>query len=185
MLKISDNPPARWPLDRSITTDLGAWSVARVKPRNEKAFARELQKMDLGYYLPLLTKRTIRKDNGKPRKSIVCLFPGYVPIVDYAEHRGQILRGGRVLTVIEVVDQKKFVDELEHIHRAAEHGQLLDSLPGLALGRRVVITAGPMRGVEGVVTDLDRPQTIHLNVEMFNRSVTVSVSPEELKMIED
>ncbi len=30
MLKQSDNPPARWPLDRPLQDDLGQWCVARV-----------------------------------------------------------------------------------------------------------------------------------------------------------
>ena len=91
MLKPADNPDPRWPRDRSLAADLGQWWVARVKPRHEKALAGDLARQGVGYYLPLMTKRTVRRDNGKVRKSIVCLFPGYLALAGYQEHKTEVL----------------------------------------------------------------------------------------------
>ena len=87
--------------------------MARVRARNEKALARELAGIEVGYYLPMLTRRVARRDTGKCRKSLVCAFPGYVPLVGYPERRADILRLGRIVNVMRVVDQQRFVAELD------------------------------------------------------------------------
>jgi transcriptional antiterminator RfaH len=180
MLRVSENPDPRWPAERSLYDDLGKWWVVRTRPRNEKALAWDLSRIGVGYYLPLMTKRTIRRDTGKPRKSIICLFPGYISVVDYQERRLEVLRTGRVINAMEVVDQAKFVAELESVRKAVEHAREVGLHSRLAVGRKVIITSGPLQGVQGVVLDMDRPKKIYLNVDMFNRAVTVTVSPEQL-----
>jgi transcription antitermination factor NusG len=164
--------------------DQGDWRVARTKPRNEKALAWDLAGLGVGYYLPMMTRRTVRRDNGKPRKSVVCLFPGYISITGYEERKRDILRTGRVIKVINAVDQERFVRELENIRRALEHAEILGLSNRLAIGQRVMIASGSLQGVEGVVTDMDRPDRIYLNVEMFNRAITVKVSPDMLEPVE-
>ncbi len=182
MLKISENPPQRWPECRALEDDVGKWWVVRVKPRNEKALAWELQRMGVSYYLPLMTKRTIRRDNGKPRKSIICLFPGYISIADYQERRAEIMRSGRVLRPIEVLDQERFVQELKSVRKALESALELELHPCLAAGHEVIITSGPMQGVQGAVAEFNQ-RRVYLNVHMFNQAVTVAVDPEQLAQV--
>ena len=185
MKRVLENPAPRWPLNRPLGADQGNWWVARVRPRNEKALAWDLSRMGIGYYLPMVTKRTIRRDNGKPRKSVICLFPGYVSIVDYPEHKGRIFRTGRVLKAIEVIDQGRFVAELENVLKAADFAKEVGLHSQLAQGQTALIVKGPLQGIQGIVTDIDRPRHIYLNVEMFNRAVRVSVSPDEVVPLEE
>jgi len=174
------------PAGRALEDDLGVWWVVRVKPRQEKALARELARMGAGYYLPLFTRRTIRRDNGKPRKTVLCLFPGYISVVDYPRHKLHILRTGRALGSLEVRDQERFVSELACIEKALASGDGLEVRPALAEGRRVVIARGPMEGVQGVVMSLSRGYNrVHLNVEMFGSSVAVTIPAEELMLLDE
>src|SRR3989304_113717 len=113
MLRIDENPPSRWPNERSLLDDRGQWWVIYTKPRNEKALAWDLYRMGIGYYLPLTIKQT-RRGNGKYRKSIVCLFPGYMSVVNYPNYKNELKRTGRVARIIEVEDQDRFVREIEN-----------------------------------------------------------------------
>jgi transcription antitermination factor NusG len=185
MLRVAENPVPRFPIGRPLSQDMGSWWVARVKPRQEKALAWDLARLGVGYYLPMLTKRTRRRDNGKLRKSLVCAFPGYLSVTDYEERKAEILRTGRILNLIKVSGQEQFVRELEQIYQALSHSTELEVQPHLAVGRRVMIASGPMQGLEGIVTDLRRPRKVFLNVEIFNRAVMVMVSPEELVPLEE
>ena len=185
MLRVAENPVPRFPIGRPLSQDMGSWWVARVKPRPEKALAWDLARLGVGYYLPMLTKRTRRRDNGKLRKSLVCAFPGYLSVTDYEERKAEILRTGRILNLIKVSGQEQFVRELEQIYQALSHSTELEVQPHLAVGRRVMIASGPMQGLEGIVTDLRRPRKVFLNVEIFNRAVMVMVSPEELVPLEE
>jgi transcription antitermination factor NusG len=185
MLRVAENPVPRFPIGRPLSQDMGSWWVARVKPRQDKALAWDLARLGVGYYLPMLTKRTRRRDNGKLRKSLVCAFPGYLSVTDYEERKAEILRTGRILNLIKVSGQEQFVRELEQIYQALSHSTELEVQPHLAVGRRVMIASGPMQGIEGIVTDLRRPRKVFLNVEIFNRAVMVMVSPEELVPLEE
>lgn len=186
MLKVSENPVPRMPVRRALEDDLGAWWVLRVKPRQEKSLAWDLARCQVGYYLPLITKRTTRRDNGKSRKSVVCLFPGYISVVDYPRHKLNILRTGRVTGSLEVHDQEQFVSELARIEKAVASGEGLEISPLLAEGRRVVIARGLLEGVRGVVTHLGRGSSkVFLNVEMFGSSVAMTIPAEDLMLQEE
>lgn len=185
MLRVADNPYPRFPVGRPLEEDIGRWWVARVKPRNEKILAKEIARLGIGYYLPMFTKRTIRKDNGKPRKSLLCLFPGYISITDYDTKKDAIFRTGRIINVIRIIDQEKFVRELENIRLALEHTDEIETHPYLVPGERVIIVDGPMKGIEGVIADVRQPDKIFLNIEFFQRSVSVKVSPEQIMPVED
>ena len=79
MRNVTDNPPARFP-DRPIGEAELPWFVAHVKPRQEKAAADDCLRLGVEYYLPMFTRVTRRRDNNKPRKSVLPLFPGYISV---------------------------------------------------------------------------------------------------------
>jgi transcription antitermination factor NusG len=185
MLRVQDNPMSRWPPGRALNEDVGDWWVARVRPRNEKSLAWELAALDVHYYLPMFTRRTRRADNGKPRKSVVCLFPGYVPLVGYPQRREDVLRSSRVLKVIQVPDQDRFVRELESVRLALEAAETIELHPDLVVGRPVRIISGPMRGITGVITDGTRRNRLFLNVDFFRRAVVVGVHPDDVMLGDD
>ena len=179
MLRIEENPPPRWPEERPLEDELGKWWVVRTKSRNEKALAWDLVRLDISYYLPQVTRRTVRKDNGKPRKSVMCLFPGYISVADFPRHKQNLYRTNRIYKGLEVIDQERFVEELNQVKKALEYAREVETSPGPAVGQRVLIIDGPMAGLRGIVSSLDnRPDRVHLNVEMFQRSVSIKVPRE-------
>lgn len=165
MRHLTDNPPTRFP-DRPIDEAEFPWWVAKVKPRQEKAFAEDLLRAEVEYYLPLYTKVTRRRDNNKPRKSIVPLFPGYVSFAQRTpEH---IYTGGRVVNIISIRHQKRFVHELTQIYQALEAGASLEPLmERYDPGAEVRVRSGPMRGVVGIITRVHNQTRLVLSVEPF------------------
>ena len=179
MLRIDQNPPQRWPEEHSLA-DCGNWWVAYTKPRNEKALAWDLRRLGIGYYLPMTTKRTRRRDNGKPRKSVICLFPGYVSLVDYPRFRSELYRTGRIARVIEVENQERFIRELDQIRQVINEEIDLQLHNDLAVGQRVLISTGPFGGIEGIIKNFMNEDHVFLNIEMFGRSVSIKVDPSIL-----
>jgi transcription antitermination factor NusG len=166
MKRVNENPPSRFPA-RTIAEASAPWWVAKVKPRQEKAIAFDFMKNEIEYYLPLVTKITRRKDNNKPRKSVLPLFPGYISFCSQEANATDVYKTGRVVSIIEIRHQRKFGEELSQIYQALESGVALEPLGDTSLyppGTKVFIHAGPLRGIQGVITRVQDSDRLVLSV---------------------
>ena len=182
MLKPADNPPL-WPdgLDR-LGSLAGDWFVAHTKARNEKAFAWDLVRRGVPHFLPMVEKTTF--SGGRKRRNLHPVFGGYVFFNGTGDDRHTVMTTGRLCQVIAVPDPAGLVVELEQLRSALLAKADLSFYPHLALGRRVRVTGGPMRGVVGTVADrrdeADGPPRIVLSVTMLGVGAAVAVEPELL-----
>jgi transcription antitermination factor NusG len=180
---MSDNPPVRFP-DRPIAQAQGPWCIAHVKPRQEKALADDCLHLSIEYYLPMVTKVTRRKDNNKPRKSVLPLFPGYLSFCGTKETFHELYRTGRIASIIEIKHQKRFIDELSQIFSLLEKGVPLEPCAVTLLkGQLVQVEAGPLRGVNGVVVTMKNARRIILSVEGLGQAM-MTVDATLVKPIE-
>jgi transcription antitermination factor NusG len=180
MKRINENPPARHP-DRPLDENGAPWWVAKVKPRQEKAIAADFISLDIEYYLPLFTKITRRKDNNKPRKSVLPLFPGYISFSASNPRLRDVLRTNRVVNIIEIRHQKRFVEELSQIYSALEHGIALEPLgEAYPEGTRVLVVSGPLRGIRGVIAKIHNNNKLVLSVEGLGMAA-LSVDQSQVK----
>ena len=151
VIALKDNPPTRYP-NKSILASASHWWIAKVKPRQEKAFAFDLIESNIEYYLPLFTKIVIRKDTGKTRKSLLPLFPSYVPFV-YKETPYDLLKNKRLSTILTVTLQERFKKELQQIYLAYEQNITIEpnTTNNCNIGATVEIISGSMKGFMGKI----------------------------------
>lgn len=171
--------PQRWPPERSLAKDLGAWSVAYVKPRHEKALALDLMASGHSYYLPMIWKRHPRPDNGKLKRSLVPLFPSYVSVAGVQDTLA-LFQTYHVVKIVRVEDQERFVREVEAVQRLLACGSALNIHPGLVLGASVRIIRGPLVGLTGTVQRIGETYRLWISVEMFCQSVAVEIGADTL-----
>jgi transcription antitermination factor NusG len=165
MRKVNDNPPARFP-ERPIAEAEAPWFVAHVKPRQEKALADDCRLLAIEYYLPQFTRVTRRRDNNRPRRSVLPLFPGYLCFTGTRETSFRLYATGHTARVIEIRHQKKFIAELSQIYNLQEKGVALEPCRfSLGEGAEVRILAGPLRGIHGVVANVKNQNRLILSVE--------------------
>lgn len=173
----------RWPIGRLLEEDVGYWRVAHVKPRNEKALARDCELRGVGYYLPLYVKRVLRRDNNKPRKSVLPLFPGYLPFVDRDDGKRRIYETNRVVHVLPVADQEGFVRDLTQVWQAVSSGAPLGVVQAFTVGQRVRVKAGPLQGVVGVIEEMRNHLRLLLNVEAIQMAVSVELDACDVEVL--
>lgn len=165
ILPEKDNPPSKL-FECSILEKEGTWWVAKVKPRQEKAFAFDLLEQGIDYYLPFYEKKTKRSD-GKFRKSLLVLFPSYVPFI--SEKPFDHLNQNRVATILPVKLQERFKKELHYVSLSISSGVQIEPISTsgkFKSGDQVKIVGGPMCGAEGVVLDSFRNKiSISLSIE--------------------
>jgi transcriptional antiterminator RfaH len=186
MKRVSDNPPSRHP-ERPIHQSEGIWWIAKVRPRQEKALAFDCIKMDIEYYFPMFTKVTRRKDNNKPRKSVLPLFPGYLSFCVPSGHERMLWKTERIVNIVEVKHQKHFMKELEQIYFAQDLGIPLEPLAdieNIEPGTLVEIVAGPLTGIRGSVSRTTGKKKIILSVDGLGRAAT-TVDSSMIKIIKD
>jgi transcription antitermination factor NusG len=165
MKKISENPPARFP-NRSPADAPHRWWVAKIKPRQEKALAFDFIQKNIEYYLPLITKITRRKDNNKPRKSILPLFAGYISFSADKNALPSIWHTNRVVSILEIKHQKKFIGELSAIYSALDLNIPLEPCESLyAEGTAVHVRSGPFRGIRGIIVKTQNSNKLIISLE--------------------
>ena len=184
MKRVSDNPPPRHPC-RTIHEAEGPWWIAKIKPRQEKALAFDLIRLDIEYYLPMYTKITRRRDNNKPRKSVLTLFPGYISFCAPSGHERRIWTTNRIVNLVEVRNQKHFMEELEQIYYTLDLGVPLEPFEpprDYEKGEFVEVVSGPLRGIRGTVARAVSGHKLVLSVEGLGRAA-LSVDSRLVKSV--
>ncbi|MCE5325744.1 MAG: hypothetical protein LLG01_04965 [Planctomycetaceae bacterium] len=179
MLKLSDNPPVVHPAEAAVAALSGRWRVAHTKARFEKAFAWDLLRRDIAYFLPLLTR--VRISGGKKRRVLMPVFPSYVFFCGNDEARVTALTTNRLCQVIEVVDQRQFIAELAAIQKALAGQAQLDPYPFAAEGRRCRVKAGPFQGLEGVVASRANVTRLVLQVSILGQGAAMEIDADLLE----
>lgn len=160
----------------------GRWWAVHTKPRQEKALASDLGKLEVHCFLPLARVR--RRSGGRTVETQHPLFPGYLFMCGNEEERLAALRTHRIVRVLDVGDQEGLRDSLRHIHRLVTSGQPVDPYPGIKPGRRYHVTSGPLRGLEGTVLRRNGISRIYVAVEMFGQSVEAEIDAALLELVD-
>jgi transcriptional antiterminator RfaH len=166
----------------SLSSTTARWHVLHTKPRQEKAVARALQARGVSHYLPL--QRVVRYYGRRKRLIESPLFASYVFLYGPLEATYFATATKRVATVIAVHDQERFGRELDQIHTALTNGADLRGAKYLAVGRRVRITAGPFRGIEGLIEESARPQRLLLQVAALGRATSLEIDADLLEPVD-
>jgi len=181
---LKDNPPSRFP-QQSIIESQKIWWVAKVKPRQEKALAKDLFERNIEYFLPYYTKYSNRSDSNSFRKSYLPLFPSYLPFACDKEP-WSLLSLNRIVNIIPIHAQNRFKKELNLIYLA--YDQKLKILPVsrdlLKAGQIVKVASGPLCNVVGEIVKLKNDNYILLSVDGLGKAC-VSVEMNNVNVISD
>ncbi|NLD91104.1 MAG: hypothetical protein GX639_00405 [Fibrobacter sp.] len=152
-LKSSDGFLQRCP-DIPIIESSNTWWIAKVKSRQEKAFAVNLIEKNIEFYLPCYTHSAQRTDCKSTRKSIVPLFPSYVPFALSGEP-WFLLQSARVSTIIPVKAQARFKRQLNQIYLINERKLHVQPDTGVQYecGDVVELIDGPLNGLTGRIVN--------------------------------
>lgn len=149
------------------------WHVLRTRSRQEKALASDLMAMGIAHYLPLV--RQIRYHGRRRVENRAPLFPGYIFLWGSLEEAYLADRTRRVAQLIRVVDQEQLEWELKNLRFAISTGVQLDLYPYLRRGQRVAVRAGPLRGLQGLVSGKRRENRLILQVDTFGCATSLEI----------
>ena len=159
------------------------WYAAYTCANHEKKAAAELQSRSVEHFLPLYA--SVRRWQDRRVKLELPLFPGYVFVRLPIQERLRVLQVPGVVQLVSFGSTAAQVPDadIERIRRILQSGIPSEPLPYLAVGNRVRVNAGPLLGLEGIITRRKNGVRFVVTVEMIQRSVAVELSGMELETL--
>lgn len=158
------------------------WTVLYTKPRQEKALARELVRLEIPFYLPLVPRQNLIR--GREMTSYVPLFSGYVFLFGTSEERLRSLGTKRVAQAIAVRDGDRLARDLRQIRTLIATGKPLTLESRIAPGRRVRVRQGSMRGLEGIVTERRCQTRLLVTIDFLQQGASMAIEDYLLETLD-
>ena len=155
-----------------------AWFVAHTRPRREKKLKEYCEREGVLVTLPFY--RSVRKYRGKTVTFEKPLFPGYVFLHLVPDQRHRVIQSDHLANLLVVHDQPQFIRQLGEILQALDSGLEVYLAPEIGRGSRVLIKAGPLRGLEGWVEERYGMTTVLLPMHFIGQAAAVTLDAQEL-----
>ena len=142
---------------------------------------KDCEREGIATTLPLY--KAVHKYRGKTVVFEKPLFPGYVVLQAARGEQQKVYKSDYVANLLEVFDQATFSKQLNEILLALDSGLEIQLAPQIGEGQRVLIKAGPLRGLEGWVEKRYGPATVLLRLDFIGQAAAVKVEANELELI--
>jgi transcriptional antiterminator RfaH len=183
MLRLADNPPITCsPSGIELLSDEDwalPWYIAYCRPRQEKAFARDLMERGICYFLPMVVRET--SSGGRRRRNYYPLFCSYAFFAGDESVKLASFRTNRLVRVDEPrpAEQQQLREELKSLAIAISVApEKIELYRHLHPGNRVIIKSGPMKGVEGTVVTIDNTRKLQISVSLLGVGAVVEIHPD-------
>ena len=157
-----------------------AWHVAYTAHRHEKAVASQLAR-ELETYLPMY--RSVRFWKGRRAEIDLPLFPNYVFVRFTFDERIKVLRHPSVVNILSFAGKPASLpdSEIELLRKATSLGQV-GPHPLLAEGKRVLVKAGPLSGLEATVLRSKGRCRLVVCVKTIQRAFLLELDANEVEL---
>jgi len=151
------------------------WYGLRVKSKHEQIASIVLRGKGYDPFLPVYKVRRQWSDRIKEMESP--LFPGYLFCRLDSSRRLPVLSSTGVVGIVGVGKTPVPIEEreIEAIQAVIQSGLPAQPWPFLGPGRPVRVAHGPLRGVDGVVTNVKDRQRLVVSVMLLQRSISVEM----------
>jgi transcriptional antiterminator RfaH len=170
-------------LDESTAADAPQpWWALYTLPRREKELMRRLRAMRIGFYSPLIERRT-KSPGGRVRKSYVPLFAGYVFMQGEDESRRQALTTNCISRTLTVPDGESLAADLRQIRRLILANVPLTPEARIQPGTPVRVRGGPLAGVEGIVVRRQNRERLLVAVRFLQQGASLVLEDFQVEEI--
>ena len=163
------------------------WLVFYTKARWEKKIDGYLKKFGFESYLPQV--KVLRQWSDRKKKVITPLFSSYIFVRENESRIPDILKVPGISWNIRYNDKPAVLrdSELEIIQRFIETGLTVESqsVEKLKLGDRVKVIDGPLKGIEGFLTEKYNSQLFTVILETIDQVVRINLDKHLLKKVND
>jgi transcription antitermination factor NusG len=159
----------------AVSAQRPAWCALHTRHQHERSVASVLAGKGIEIFLP--TYQAIHRWNDRNKQLTLPLFPGYLFFRYELERRLHVLSTPGINGIVNSggVPAPIPEHEISGIRRMVESSLVLEPHPFLAEGDLVRIKAGPLAGLEGIVSRKKDAVRLVLSVTMLGRSAAAEV----------
>ena len=160
------------------------WYALYVRSRHEKSVLEQLRAKDQEAFLPLYSVRHRWADRWQTVS--LPLFTGYVFCRFDVDKRSAVLTTTGVIDIVRAGREPAEIEDsvITAIQAVVKSPLLMEPHAGILPGRRVILTGGPLAGLEGNVVEVKKGLRFVVSVELLNRSVLVDIDKNWIAPIE-
>jgi transcription antitermination factor NusG len=138
-----------------------------------------------GYETFLPTYQRRQKKWGRPQDVDAPVFPGYIFCRFEFDRRLPILMTPGIVHIVGARGTPLPVleEELEAVRRIVNAGVGAQACPHLQVGQRVRINAGPLAGIEGILTNVRGGQRLVVSISLLQRSVAAVIDGDAVQVL--
>jgi transcription antitermination factor NusG len=158
------------------------WFALYTKPRHEFKAQTQIESENITCYLPTITR--LKQWSDRKKKVTEPLFKSYIFIEASESERLRALELYSIVKTIFFDGKPSIIPEnqiisLKNLLSGTNKVQVFNEI---IKGDKIKITDGPFEGVEGVVYDVSKDDTmLAVNIELLKRSVVVKISSAEVR----
>lgn len=136
-----------------VASDDCRWYPIYCKPNKEKKLAEQVVHQGISCYLPTILRHRVTR--GHCIESQIPMFPGYIFLHLNRMQNWRVKTSGLVLRILPVTEETEpqLVNDLNIIRtfERLSRTQPIEIRPDLVPGKRITISQGTLKGVEGVI----------------------------------
>ncbi len=155
------------------------WTPVQTNARAEKVVAAACRRLGIAHFLPL--RSAVHRYGRRVVSFELPLFPGYLFCALDDESRLALLRTRRVVRTLVVHDDGPLVAALGQLARMSAARLPIEPHPYVAVGRRVLITEGPLAGLEGLVVARRNKHRLVVNIDLLRQAAAVTLDPTHVR----
>ena len=159
------------------------WYAIYTKHQHEKKSADILSRKGFEVYLPLYSSLRLWRDRKK--KLQVPLFPGYIFLRSHLNARNDILRTPGVFFIVGSAGRVCPIpdEDIESMRTITKSSASIEAHPFLRSGKYVVVQAGALAGLRGILTRVKNHHRVVVCVDVLRKAVSVEIDIRDVELL--
>jgi len=161
---------------------MGEWFAIQVMPRSEQKVVQHLEYK--GYETLLPTYKCKRKWADRTKFIELPLFPDYIFFRALTTNSGMVLTIPGTVRLVGMGGRPSVIpaEEIESLRKINTSGVPAAPSRYVSIGQKVCISAGPLAGIVGLLSEVKNSRRLIVTVEMIMRSISVDVGVSEVTL---
>ena len=158
------------------------WIAVYTKSRHEQIVINELSKKDIESFCPMFKER--RQWSDRKKWVHFPLFRSYVFARIHLKENIFVLQTIGVNKIVKFQNKISIIPDqvIENIKNIIEGGFKIEKVDYFIKGDKVIVTSGPLKGLDGIVLDQKGDSKIIMKIEAIKQALSVEISTGQLKL---